>query len=174
MVTQQKQTWLVSMSTQIWSLASLSGLRIQHCHVADVVWIWHCCGYSIGQWSAATAAFRPLIWEPPYDLSMALKKANKQTKNPKYNTKQKPDWFRGFKGLNSQKKDENDDGCSLGMCKQRVKSTIKRRKGGMCPGAEERIETGMGWKNPDINGKFTWPDQELMGELKPMGRAVQT
>ena len=31
-VAQWKWTWLASMGTQVWSLASLSGLRIQHCH----------------------------------------------------------------------------------------------------------------------------------------------
>ena len=31
-VAQQKGIWLASMRTQVWSLALLSGLRIQHCH----------------------------------------------------------------------------------------------------------------------------------------------
>ena len=31
-VAQWKQIWLASMKTQVWSLAFLSGLRIQHCH----------------------------------------------------------------------------------------------------------------------------------------------
>ena len=31
-VAQWKWTWLASMGTQVWSLASLSGLRIRHCH----------------------------------------------------------------------------------------------------------------------------------------------
>ena len=46
-----KWIWLVSMRMQVWSLALLSGLRIQ-CwlwavvYVADMAWIWRCCGCS--------------------------------------------------------------------------------------------------------------------------------
>ena len=63
---QQKWIWLVSMRTQVWSLASLSGWRI-----------W-CC---LERWCrpTVTAPIRPVALEPPYAVSAALKKW-KQTK----------------------------------------------------------------------------------------------
>jgi len=62
---QWKQIWLVSVRTQVRSLALLSGLRIQHCHKlgighrcgSDLVLLWPWCR------PAATAPIRPLAWE---------------------------------------------------------------------------------------------------------------
>ena len=53
------------MRMRVRSLASFSGLRIQHC-----------CGCGIGQ--AATAPIPPLAWEPPYAAGASLKETNKQ------------------------------------------------------------------------------------------------
>ena len=65
---QQKQIQLGTMRLQIQSLASLSGLRIWHCHDlwcrsqmwlgSGVVWLW--------RGLAAAALIEPLAWEPPY------------------------------------------------------------------------------------------------------------
>ena len=43
-VAQWKQIWLASMRTQVWSLASLSGLRIWRCYE---LWC-RCCGCGVG------------------------------------------------------------------------------------------------------------------------------
>jgi len=61
------------------SLALLSELRIRCClscgvgrrRSSDLVllWLWHRL--------AATALIRPLAWEPPYALGMALKRLNR-------------------------------------------------------------------------------------------------
>ena len=75
-VAQQKRTQLVSMRMQVQSLASLSGLRIQHCPVSCgvgcrcsldlvAVCLWHRL--------AATALIRTLAWEIPYASGVALK-----------------------------------------------------------------------------------------------------
>ena len=77
---QWKRTQLGTMRLQIRSLASLIGLRI-----------WHCCGCGVGhRWGldlvllwlwqslAAAAPIRPLAWQPPYTVGVALKKDNKQ------------------------------------------------------------------------------------------------
>ena len=58
---QQKRTQLVSMRTQVQSLASLSALRIQRCRE-----LWYT--------PVATARMHPLAWEPPYTAGAALKK----------------------------------------------------------------------------------------------------
>ena len=48
----------------VWSLALFSGLRIQHCpelwcrSVTDTAWIWHGCGYDVGQ--------QPWRWLDPW------------------------------------------------------------------------------------------------------------
>ena len=60
------------------SLASLSGLRIRRCcgvslrHGSDLVLLW--------LWGrlAATALIRPLPWEPPYAMGVALKSGGKK------------------------------------------------------------------------------------------------
>ena len=59
-VAQQKSIWLVSTRTQVWFLASISGLRI-----------WRCCELLCR--SAAVAPIWPLAWEPPYAVGAALK-----------------------------------------------------------------------------------------------------
>ena len=51
---QWKRIQLGTMRLLVQPLASLSRLRIQHCHelrckVADTAWIWHCCGCGVGQ-----------------------------------------------------------------------------------------------------------------------------
>ena len=78
-MTQQKRIWLESMRTQVWSLASLSGLMIQHCHELwccrhgsnhELLWLW--CRL------AAIAIIRPLTWEPPYSTGEALKWLKKE------------------------------------------------------------------------------------------------
>ena len=60
-VVQWKQIRPGTMRLQVWSLASLRGLRIQHCHE-----LW--CRM------AATALIWPLAWEPPYASGVALKR----------------------------------------------------------------------------------------------------
>ena len=62
------------------SLASLSGLRILHCHELwyksqtqlgpVLLWLWHR--------PAATVQIRPLAWEPPYAANVALEKDQKK------------------------------------------------------------------------------------------------
>ena len=52
-VAQRKRIRLGTMRFQVWSLALLSGLRIQHCcelwcGSADAAWIWRCCGSGVG------------------------------------------------------------------------------------------------------------------------------
>ena len=72
----------------VWSLASLSGLRIQHygelwCRVGcrhgldpELLWLW---------WRpAAVALIQPLAWELPYASGMALKKQKNKNKQLKY------------------------------------------------------------------------------------------
>ena len=64
------------------SLASLSGLRIQHCRElwcrsqtrlgSSLPWLW--CRL------AAVAPIGPLAWEPPYAAGVALKDKTKQNK----------------------------------------------------------------------------------------------
>ena len=82
-VVQRKWTQLGTMKLRVWSLASLSGLRI-----------WRCCGCSVSRrgsldlallwlWCmpAAVAPIGSLAWEPPYALGEALKKAKKKKKD---------------------------------------------------------------------------------------------
>ena len=69
------------MRTQFQSLASLKGLRIQrgrelwcscrHGLNQALLWLWHRL--------AGVAPIRPLAWEPPYAVGVALKGKNKQT-----------------------------------------------------------------------------------------------
>ena len=76
-VARWKWTWLVSMRTH-GSLASPSGLRTWHCLSCSVG---HKCGSDLALlWCkpAATAPIWPLAWEPPYNVSVALK-TNRQT-----------------------------------------------------------------------------------------------
>ena len=54
-VAQRKQIWLGSTRSQVQSPASISGLRIWHCHElwcrsTDTAQSWCCCGDGVGQW----------------------------------------------------------------------------------------------------------------------------
>ena len=79
-VVQQIQIQLVSMRTQVPSLASLSGLRIWHwrelwCRFQtwlDSALLWLLCR------PAATALISPLAWELIYTTGVALKRPKKQ------------------------------------------------------------------------------------------------
>ena len=68
------------MRTQVWSLASLSGLRIRRCCElccvgcrcgSDLVWLRLWCRL------AAAAPIQSLVWELPYATGVALKNENK-------------------------------------------------------------------------------------------------
>ena len=82
---QQKQNRLGTMRLWFQHLASLSGLRIWHCHEL-------CCGSQMQLRSDATVAvvyptavalIGPLAWEPPNAAGMALKsKKRKKDKGP--------------------------------------------------------------------------------------------
>ena len=73
------------MRTQVRSLASISGLRIWHCRELwrrwqtrlgfGVLWLW--------RRPVATAPIRPLAWEAPYDVGVALKKKKKEEREAK-------------------------------------------------------------------------------------------
>ena len=60
-VAQWKQIRLGSMRMQVRCLASLNGLRIQHCRE-----LWHR--------PSATAPIQSLVWEPPYAAGMGKKR----------------------------------------------------------------------------------------------------
>ena len=81
-VAQRKRIRLQTMRLQVQSLASLSRLRIRHC-----------C--ELWRRLAATAPIRPLAWEPPYAIGIALKR----TKDKKIKIKNK-----------------NKDGCLGSFC----------------------------------------------------------
>ena len=76
------RTQLVSMRMQVRSLASLSGLRIQHCHELlyssktwlslDLPLLWYR--------QAAFTLIQTLAWELPYAEGVALKKKKKKKK----------------------------------------------------------------------------------------------
>ena len=79
---QQKRIWLVTMRTQVWSLASVSGLRIPHCHE-----LWCSSQMRFGSGVAvawlrpvATALIQSIAWEPPYATSVALKRQKEKEK----------------------------------------------------------------------------------------------
>ena len=73
------------MRMQVGSLASLNGLRIQHCcelwcrsqTISDPKLLWLCCR------PAAVAPIDPLAWELPYAPCVAQKKKKKQIKKKK-------------------------------------------------------------------------------------------
>ena len=80
---QWKRIQLGTMTFQVRSLASLSGLRIHRCHELwcrlqtgsldpELLWLWHR--------PAAVALIRPLAWEPPYAMNAALKKDKRPKK----------------------------------------------------------------------------------------------
>jgi len=82
-VAQGKQIQLGIMRLRVRSLASLSGLKIQHCHELwrrsktqlELLWLW--CR------PAATTLIRPPAWESPYATGVALKR--RKTKKEKIN-----------------------------------------------------------------------------------------
>ena len=84
----QKWIWLVSIRTQVWSLASLSGLRIWHCcellvscrHSSDPVLLW------LWLWPAAAAPMGPLAWETLPATGVALKRQKKKKKKKNWLT----------------------------------------------------------------------------------------
>ena len=49
------------------------GVGRRHGSDPALLWLWHR--------PAATALFRPLVWEPPYATSVALKRPKKKKKN---------------------------------------------------------------------------------------------
>ena len=79
---QWKRIWLVSMRTQVRSLASVSGLRTG----VAVVCVVGCRGGSdlallwLRRRPAATPPTGPLAWEPPYATGVALKFSKKKKK----------------------------------------------------------------------------------------------
>ena len=100
---------LVSMRMQVRSLALCSGLRIGHCRelgvgrrcALDLVWLW------LWRRLAVTALIRPLAWDPPYPVGVALKRLNKQTKNTSQGSRtgksqrQNTDWW--WRGLGEER-----------------------------------------------------------------------
>jgi len=72
------------MRLQVPSLALLSGLRIWHCREMGcrlqtrldlaLLWLWHRL--------AIVALIRPLAWEPPYAVGVALEKTTTTKKDP--------------------------------------------------------------------------------------------
>ena len=91
----------------VWSLASLSGLGIWHCHElwcrsqigldATLLWLW--------LWMAAAAPLRPLAWELPHTTGVALKKRGRGRRRETWGCHQQSaaQWQRGGKyGKKSQ------------------------------------------------------------------------
>ena len=83
-----KPIWLGTMKLQVWSLASLSGLRVWHCHE---LWCklqsWLRSGIAVA-WRrpSAIALIWPLAWELLYAVGVALKKkksAKRKAQQPK-------------------------------------------------------------------------------------------
>ena len=88
---QQKWIWVVSMRMQVWSLASISGVRIWRCRE---LWCWSQMwlgSHVLWPWcrQAATAWIRPLAWESPYavgrDIKWSQKRKEKKRKEKKRN-----------------------------------------------------------------------------------------
>ena len=66
---------------QVQSLASLSGLRIQHCH--ELCGVGRRCGSDLAclwLWRRLVAVIRSLAWEAPYATGAALKKTKTKKK----------------------------------------------------------------------------------------------
>jgi len=71
---QKKRIWLVSMQTQVQSLALLSELRIWCCRelwCRSQTWLGSSVAVAV---LYATAPIRPLAWEPPYAAVVALRR----------------------------------------------------------------------------------------------------
>ena len=83
------------MRFQVLSLASLSGLRIQHCSELwcgsqtwlryPLLWLW--------RRRESTAPIRPLAWEPPYAVGAALEKTKKKERKKKICSVKKVTWL---------------------------------------------------------------------------------
>ena len=87
---QWKDTQLISMKMWVWSLASISGVRSQHClnygkghgYGSDLVLLWLWCRL------AAVALIQPLAWEFPYatgEVALRKKKDKKKIFMKQYN-----------------------------------------------------------------------------------------
>ena len=82
----RKWIWLGTVRLRIWSLASLSGLRIQCCCAVS------CgvgCRYGLDLallclWPAAVAPIGPLAWEPPGAAIVALKSKKEKEKKKRF------------------------------------------------------------------------------------------
>ena len=80
-VAQWKRIWLGTMRLQVLPLASLSGLRIQHC---GELWcrlqmqLGSCVAVAVVYRPAAVAQIQPLAWEFPYAVGTALKSKNQK------------------------------------------------------------------------------------------------
>ena len=84
-----KRIWLGTMWLWVWSLASLSGLRIRHCselRCRSQTWFRSCVTAAVVR-LAAVALIRPLAWEPPCAILCGCgpkkQKTNKQNNNKK-------------------------------------------------------------------------------------------
>jgi len=76
-----------TMRLRVQSLALLSELRIQRCHelwCRSQKWPGSCVAVAVCR-LAAVAPIRPLVWEPPYAVGMALKR-KKEKRKRKQNT----------------------------------------------------------------------------------------
>ena len=74
---QQKRIWLVSMRTQVRSLASLKGLRIHELQCRAQRQLRSRLAVAVYR-PAAVAPIRPLAWELPYTIGEALKRGKKK------------------------------------------------------------------------------------------------
>ena len=73
---QWKWIWLVSMRTQVWSLASLSGLRIWHCRelwCRSQMRLRSCVSVALASASGCSSDSTP-VWELPYAMGAAPKR----------------------------------------------------------------------------------------------------
>ena len=59
------------------------GVGLRHVSDLALLWLWHK--------PAAVAPIRPLVWEPPYALGVALKSQKQTNKQTNKQTPQKPD-----------------------------------------------------------------------------------
>ena len=82
-VAQYKQIWLVTMRLQVWSPASLTGLRIWRW--CQLWWRWQtwlrCCVAVAVAEARIVAPIRLLVWEPPCAVSAAKTKGNQNHHN---------------------------------------------------------------------------------------------
>ena len=74
---------MVFMRMQVWSLASLSGLRIQHCHKLGCslqMWLRSSIAMAVHRLATATLN-QPLAWKLRYAADVAIKRKKIQLKN---------------------------------------------------------------------------------------------